>query len=102
MPAVNVRTAIQNSFTLKESSTVRYNLKANVSLLYSDLADIESNRQGTVTFTDDAGVTLMQARPGQKVTVTAEPMAYKAGDMFKREFVCWKIQKAFLSMKRTP
>ena len=89
MPAVNVRTAIQNSFTLKESSTVRYNLKANVSLLYSDLADIESNRQGTVTFTD-AGVTLMQARPGQKVTVTAEPMAYKAGDMFKREFVCWK------------
>ena len=90
MPAVNVRTAIQNSFTLKESSTVRYNLKANVSLLYSDLADIESNRQGTVTFTDDAGVTLMQARPGQKVTVTAEPMAYKAGDMFKREFVCWK------------
>ena len=90
MPAANVRTAIGESFTLKDSSIMRYSLKSGVSLLYSNVGDIESNRQGTVTFTDDAGVTLMQARPGQKVTVTAEPMAYKAGDVFHRKFVCWK------------
>ena len=90
MPAANVSTAIGESFTLKDSSIMRYSLKSGVSLLYSNVGDIESNRQGTVTFTDDAGVTLMQARPGQKVTVTAEPMAYKAGDVFHRKFVCWK------------
>ena len=91
MPAVNVRTAIQNSFTLKDSVVVRYNLKADVSLLHEDLADSDGNRQGTVTFTDADGVTLRQAQPHQQVTVTADPKPYTAGDMFKREFVRWKV-----------
>ena len=90
MPAANVRTAIGERFTLKDSSIVRYSLKSGVSLLYSNVGDIESNRQGTVTFTDADGVTLMQARPGQKVTVTAQPVPYKAGNLFHREFVRWK------------
>ena len=90
MPAANVRTAIGESFTLKDSSIVRYSLKSGVSLLYSNVGDIESNRQGTVTFTDADGVTLMQARPGQQVTVTAQPVPYKAGNLFHRKFVCWK------------
>ena len=90
MPAANVRTAIGERFTLKDSSIVRYSLKSGVSLLYSNVGDIESNRQGTVTFTDADGVTLMQAQPGQQVTVTAQPVPYKAGNLFHREFVCWK------------
>ena len=90
MPAANVRTAIGERFTLKDSSIVRYSLKSGVSLLYSNVGDIESNRQGTVTFTDSNGVTLMQARPGQQVTVTAQPVPYTAGDVFHRKFVCWK------------
>ena len=90
MPAANVRTAIGESFTLKDSSIVRYSLKSGVSLLYSNVGDIESNRQGTVTFTDSNGVTLMQAQPGQQVTVTAQPVPYTAGDVFHRKFVCWK------------
>ena len=90
MPAANVRTAIGERFTLKDSSIVRYSLKSGVSLLYSNVGDIESNRQGTVTFTDSNGVTLMQAQPGQQVTVTAQPVPYTAGDVFHREFVCWK------------
>ena len=90
MPAANVRTAIGESFTLKDSSIVRYSLKSGVSLLYSNVGDIESNRQGTVIFTDSNGVTLMQAQPGQQVTVTAQPVPYTAGDVFHREFVCWK------------
>ena len=90
MPAANVRTAIGESFTLKESSIVRYSLKSGVSLLYSNVGDIESNRQGTVTFTDSNGVTLMQAQPGQQVTVTAQPVPYTAGDVFHRKFVRWK------------
>ena len=90
MPAANVRTAIGESFTLKDSSIVRYSLKSGVSLLYSNVEAIESNRQGTVTFTDSNGVTLMQAQPGQQVTVTAQPVPYTAGDVFHRKFVCWK------------
>ena len=90
MPAANVRTAIGESFTLKDSSIVRYSLKSGVSLLYSNVGNIESNRQGTVTFTDSNGVTLMQARPGQQVTVTAQPVPYTAGDVFHRKFVRWK------------
>ena len=90
MPAANVRTAIGESFTLKDSSIVRYSLKSGVSLLYSNVGNIESNRQGTVTFTDSNGVTLMQAQPGQQVTVTAQPVPYTAGDVFHRKFVCWK------------
>ena len=90
MPAANVRTAIGESFTLKDSSIVRYSLKSGVSLLYSNVGDIESNRQGTVTFTDSNGVTLMQAQPGQQVTVTAQPVPYTAGDVFHRKFVRWK------------
>ena len=90
MSAANVRTAIGESFTLKESSIVRYSLKSGVSLLYSNVGDIESNRQGTVTFTDSNGVTLMQAQPGQQVTVTAQPVPYTAGDVFHRKFVRWK------------
>ena len=90
MPAANVRTAIGERFTLKDSSIVRYSLKSGVSLLYSNVGDIESNRQGTVTFTDSNGVTLMQARPGQQVTVTAQPVPYTAGNVFHRKFVCWK------------
>ena len=90
MPAANVRTAIGERFTLKDSSIVRYSLKSGVSLLYSNVGDIESNRQGTVTFTDSNGVTLMQAQPGQQVTVTAQPVPYTAGDVFHRKFVCWK------------
>ena len=90
MPAANVRTAIGERFTLKDSSIVRYSLKSGVSLLYSNVEAIESNRQGTVTFTDADGVTLMQARPGQQVTVTAQPVPYKAGNLFHREFVRWK------------
>ena len=88
MPAANVRTAIGESFTLKDSSIVRYSLKSGVSLLYSNVGNIESNRQGTVTFTDSNGVTLMQAQPGQQVTVTAQPVPYTAGDVFHRKFVC--------------
>ena len=87
MPAVNVSS---NSFTLKDSVVVRYNLKADVSLLHEDLADSDGNRQGTVTFTDADGVTLMQAQPHQQVTVTANPKPYTAGNMFQREFVRWK------------
>ena len=90
MPAANVRTAIGERFTLKDSSIVRYSLKSGVSLLYSNVGDIESNRQGTVTFTDSNGVTLMQALPGQQVTVTAQPVPYTAGNVFHRKFVCWK------------
>ena len=90
MPAANVRTAIGERFTLKDSSIVRYSLKSGVSLLYSNVGDIESNRQGTVIFTDSNGVTLMQAQPGQQVTVTAQPVPYKAGNLFHREFVRWK------------
>ena len=90
MPAANVRTAIGESFTLKDSSIVRYSLKSGVSLLYSNVEAIESNRQGTVTFTDSNGVTLMQAQPGQQVTVTAQPVPYTAGDVFHRKFVRWK------------
>ena len=90
MPAANVRTAIGERFTLKDSSIVRYSLKSGVSLLYSNVGDIESNRQGTVAFTDSNGVTLMQAQPGQQVTVTAQPVPYKAGNLFHREFVRWK------------
>ena len=90
MPAANVRTAIGERFTLKDSSIVRYSLKSGVSLLYSNVGDIESNRQGTVIFTDSNGVTLMQAQPGQRVTVTAQPVPYTAGDVFHRKFVCWK------------
>ena len=90
MPAANVRTAIGERFTLKDSSIVRYSLKSGVSLLYSNVGDIESNRQGTVIFTDSNGVTLMQAKPGQQVTVTAQPVPYTAGDVFHRKFVCWK------------
>ena len=90
MPAANVRTAIGESFTLKDSSIVRYSLKSGVSLLYSNVGNIESNRQGTVTFTDSNGVTLMQAQPGQQVTVIAQPVPYTAGDVFHRKFVCWK------------
>ena len=90
MPAANVRTAIGERFTLKDSSIVRYSLKSGVSLLYSNVGDIESNRQGTVIFTDSNGVTLMQAQPGQQVTVTAQPVPYTAGDVFHRKFVCWK------------
>ncbi len=90
MPAANVRTAIGERFTLKDSSIVRYSLKSGVSLLYSNVGDIESNRQGTVTFTDSNGVTLMQAQPGQQVTVTAQPVPYTAGDVFHRKFVRWK------------
>ena len=90
MPAANVRTAIGESFTVKDSSIVRYNLKSGVSLLYSNVEDIEANRQGTVTFTDAGGVTLKQAQPGQQVTVTAQPVPYTAGDVFHREFVRWK------------
>ena len=90
MPAANVRTAIGERFTLKDSSIVRYSLKSGVSLLYSNVGDIESNRQGTVTFTDSNGVTLMQARPGQQVTVPAQPVPDTAGDVFHRKFVCWK------------
>ena len=90
MPAANVRTAISERFTLKDSSIVRYSLKSGVSLLYSNVGDIESNRQGTVTFTDSNGVTLMQALPGQQVTVTAQPVPYTAGNVFHRKFVCWK------------
>ena len=90
MPAANVRTAIGEIFTLKDSSIVRYSLKSGVSLLYSNVGDIESNRQGTVTFTDSNGVTLMQAQPGQQVTVTAQPVPYTAGDVFHRKFVRWK------------
>ena len=44
MPAANVRTAIGESFTLKDSSIVRYSLKSGVSLLYSNVGNIESNR----------------------------------------------------------
>ena len=87
MPAVNVSS---NSFTLKDSVVVRYNLKADVSLLHEDLADSDGNRQGTVTFTDADRVTLMQAQPHQQVTVTANPKPYTAGNMFQREFVRWK------------
>ena len=90
MPAANVRTAIGERFTLKDSSIVRYSLKSGVSLLYSNVGDIESNRQGTVIFTDSNGVTLMQAQPGQQVTVTAQPVPYTAGDVFHRKFVRWK------------
>lgn len=87
MPAANVRA---KAFTLKDSLAVRYNLKADVSLLYEDIKDSDGNRQGTVTFTDAAGATLVQAKPGQRVTVTAQPRPYTVGDMFRREFVCWK------------
>ena len=87
MPAANVRA---KAFTLKDSLAVRYNLKADVSLLYEDINDSDGNRQGTVTFTDAAGATLVQAKPGQRVTVTAQPRPYTVGDMFRREFVCWK------------
>ena len=87
MPAANVRA---KAFTLKDSLAVRYNLKADVSLLYEDIKDSDGNRQGTVTFTDAAGATLVQAKPGQRVTVTAQPRPYTAGDIFRREFVCWK------------
>ena len=88
MPAANVRA---DSFTIKDSVVVRYNLKADVSLLYENLEDSAGNRQGTVTFTDADGVTLVQAKPRQQVTVTADPKPYTAGDMFKREFVRWKV-----------
>lgn len=47
MPAANVRV---DSFTIKDSVVVRYNLKADVSLLYENLEDLAGNRQGTVTF----------------------------------------------------
>ena len=87
MPAANVRA---KAFTLKDSLAVRYNLKADVSLLYEDIKDSDGNRQGTVTFTDAAGATLVQAKPGQRVTVTAQPRPYTVGDIFRREFVCWK------------
>ena len=87
MPAANVHA---KAFTLKDSLAVRYNLKADVSLLYEDIKDSDGNRQGTVTFTDAAGATLVQAKPGQRVTVTAQPRPYTVGDMFRREFVCWK------------
>ena len=87
MPAANV---CAKAFTLKDSLAVRYNLKADVSLLYEDIKDSDGNRQGTVTFTDAAGATLVQAKPGQRVTVTAQPRPYTVGDMFRREFVCWK------------
>ena len=90
MPAANVRA---KAFTLKDSLAVRYNLKADVSLLYEDIKDSDGNRQGTVTFTDAAGATLVQAKPGQRVTVTAQPRPYTVGDMFRREFVCWKNAK---------
>ena len=43
-----------------------------------------------MTFTDSNGVTLMQAQPGQQVTVTAQPVPYTAGDVFHRKFVRWK------------
>ena len=88
MPAANVRA---DSFTIKDSVVVRYNLKADVSLLYENLEDSAGNRQGTVTFTDADGVTLVQAKSRQQVTVTADPKPYTAGDMFKREFVRWKV-----------
>ena len=88
MPAANVRV---DSFTIKDSVVVRYNLKADVSLLYENLEDLAGNRQGTVTFTDADRVTLVQAKPRQQVTVTADPKPYTAGDMFKREFVRWKV-----------
>ena len=88
MPAANVRA---DSFTIKDSVVVRYNLKADVSLLYENLEDLAGNRQGTVTFTDADRVTLVQAKPRQQVTVTADPKPYTAGDMFKREFVRWKV-----------
>ena len=88
MPAANVRV---DSFTIKDSVVVRYNLKADVSLLYENLEDLAGNRQGTVTFTDADRVTLVQAKPRQQVTVTADSKPYTAGDMFKREFVRWKV-----------
>ncbi|MDR3895638.1 MAG: hypothetical protein Q3X80_01000 [Oscillospiraceae bacterium] len=44
-----------------------------------------------MTFTDADRVTLVQAKPRQQVTVTADPKPYTAGDMFKREFVRWKV-----------
>lgn len=88
MPVANVRA---DSFTIKDSVVVRYNLKADVSLLYENLEDSAGNRQGTVTFTDADGVTLVQAKSRQQVTVTADPKPYTAGDMFKREFVRWKV-----------
>ena len=88
MPAANVRA---DSFTIKDSVVVRYNLKADVSLLYENLEDSAGNRQGTVTFTDADGVTLVQAKSRQQVTVTADPKPYTAGDMFKREFVRWEV-----------
>ena len=88
MPAANVHV---DSFTIKDSVVVRYNLKADVSLLYENLEDLAGNRQGTVTFTDADRVTLVQAKPRQQVTVTADPKPYTAGDMFKREFVRWKV-----------
>ena len=87
VPTTNIRS---DSFTLKDSVAVRYNLKADVSLLYEGREDSDGNRQGTVTFTDADGVTLMQAKPGQKITVTAKPQPYTVGNYFQRAFVRWK------------
>lgn len=42
MPAANV---CADSFTIKDSVVVRYNLKADVSLLYENLEDLAGNRQ---------------------------------------------------------
>lgn len=93
MPAVNVRSAFGGWFTLKESVEHTYRLTADASLLFSDVSDSELNRQGTVSFTNKSGHPIVQAKPGEQVTVTATPKDLGEGALYKYRFVEWKNER---------
>ena len=93
MPAVNVRSASGGWFTLKESVEHTYRLTADASLLFSDVSDSELNRQGTVSFTNKSGHPIVQAKPGEQVTVTATPKDLGEGALYKYRFVEWKNER---------
>ena len=93
MPAVNVRSASGGWFTLKESVEHTYRLTADASLLFSDVSDSELNRQGTVSFTNKSGHPIVQAKPGEQVTVTATPKDLGEGALYKYRFAEWKNER---------
>jgi len=87
MPDTNVRGALGNWSTTEKSTKAWHSLNSTVSLLFPDLEDKESNRKGTVVYTDSNGVPITRALKDTSVTVTAS--ARDAGSHYEFKFEKW-------------
>ena len=90
MPSANVRSAVGSWYTTKPSTQTWYSLTATTSLLWPHQDDRETNRKGTVTFTDQNGDAITRAREGDVVTAVATPR--DGGQWYVFEFVEWNVK----------